>query len=640
MKKIVYSFYTKMIVCILCIGSLLYALNIGLDGMNKWNQYKTEVYHFEDHFEDSQMTYGMLSSVELDMYYAVADYLKDNENIKERLDETIDYNQVDCYLAVDDKVVINTIKNIEDYSYYSIVNIKDDGQYIKDIYPEEHNYVHYDTEDLVLHKVDMKIALKDHYVQILSDLWDEQKVLAENTIENVVIGLGVSVLSFLYLVIVCGQDKEGNKKCIFIDRMYIEVNLLFMTGLSVFCLELMFMTVNQFIYGDLSYKLMKIAANACACIYVCIMLVLVLSIVRIIKSKELNSHMLINKALRFVYKMLKVVLEQIGLCFSNYITFIVIIVLFIYTACIGYFGHESYYNGRFVLFGIGLFLFVGYFVMRYLNDLDKIKKGIGNIKEGDIDYKIGNIFYKDLNILKDNINDISLGLKESLNQSLKAERLKTELITNVSHDLKTPLTSIITYTQLLTNRDDLPEEAKDYISIIDKKGQRLKVLTQDLFDIAKVQSGNEEIVLEKLNVETLISQSLAEYEQELQSFTLCTNIEDNLYIYSDGKKMSRVINNLLVNVIKYTLTNTRVFIDAKCINNKVRIEIKNLSSYPLDFDKDEIMNRFVRGDQSRSEEGHGLGLAIVKSYVEVTGGYFDIVLDGDMFKAIIEYDKQ
>ena len=296
------------------------------------------------------------------------------------------------------------------------------------------------------------------------------------------IGLGLSVLAFIYLVIVCGKDEEGYKKSFFIDRMYIEVNLLFMIGLSVFCLELAILTVNQFIYGDLSYKLMKIAANACACIYACIMLALVLSIVRIIKNKELKSHMLINKALRFIYKVLKVILEQLSLCFSNYITFIIVILLLFYTACIGYFG----YIGRFVLYGMGLFLFVAYFVMRYLNDLDKIKKGICNIKEGDIDYKIGEVFYKDLNMMKDNINDISVGLKESLNQSLKAERLKTELITNVSHDLKTPLTSIITYTQLLTNMDDLPEEAKDYIAIIDKKSQRLKALTQDLFDISKV----------------------------------------------------------------------------------------------------------------------------------------------------------
>ena len=238
------------------------------------------------------------------------------------------------------------------------------------------------------------------------------------------------------------------------------------------------------------------------------------------------------------------------------------------------------------------------------------------------------------------INEISDGLQASVNKTLKAEKMKTELITNVSHDLKTPLTSIINYTTLLSNVENLPEEAKDYIAIIDKKSLRLKTLTQDLFDISKAQSGNDEITMEKLNVETLLNQSLAEYEKELRPWTVCLKIEDGLYIHSDGRKMSRVINNLLINIVKYAMPNTRIFIDAYSRDQKAIIEMKNISSYPLDFDKEEIMQRFKRGDESRTEEGNGLGLAIVKSYVEVTGGKFDIVLDGDLFKAIIEYDKK
>ena len=160
-----------------------------------------------------------------------------------------------------------------------------------------------------------------------------------------------------------------------------------------------------------------------------------------------------------------------------------------------------------------------------------------------------------------------------------------------------------------------------------------------MFDISKVQSGNEQINLEKLNVETLITQSLAEYETELEKLTIITNIEEDLYIKSDGRKMSRVFSNLLLNIAKYSLSNTRVFIHAYEKENSVIIEMKNISSYPLDFNPDEIMQRFKRGDESRTDEGHGLGLAIVKSYVEATGGIFDIVLDGDMFKAIIKYTK-
>jgi len=398
--------------------------------------------------------------------------------------------------------------------------------------------------------------------------------------------------------------------------------------------------INQFLYGDFSYELLKLYAQVIVIIGGSALLTLFLSIIRIIKNKTFASRCLTVVVIKKIILSIKNIINEVRQLLANHTSAAVVGLLFVYTTIIGYLGNGSYHDSMCVIMGIILFVVVGYFVMKYFNSLNSIKDGVNKIRTGDLNYKIDNIPFKDLNDLKDGINDMSSGLQASVSKTLKAERLKTELITNVSHDLKTPLTSIISYTKLLSDIDDLPEEAKDYVAIIDKKSQRLKALTQDLFDISKVQSGNEEVVLEKLNVATLLSQSLAEYEKELADLTLCTRIEEDLHILSDGRKMSRVINNLLVNISKYTMPHTRVFIDTYSKDNKAFIEMKNISSYPLDFDKDEIMQRFKRGDESRTEEGHGLGLAIVKSYVEVTGGKFDIVLDGDMFKSVIEFDKQ
>lgn len=243
--------------------------------------------------------------------------------------------------------------------------------------------------------------------------------------------------------------------------------------------------------------------------------------------------------------------------------------------------------------------------------------------------------------MSENINDIAKGLDESLSAKLKAERLKTELITNVSHDLKTPLTSIISYTELLSGVEGLPEEAKDYARIIANKSDRLKNLTQDLFDISKVQSGNESVVLEKIDVSLLINQSLGEHDNEIQQsgLTFCINTAKDLYISADGRKMSRVVSNLINNILKYTMKNTRVFISAYEKNDEIVMEFKNIASYPMDFNAQEIVGRFVRGDSSRTAEGNGLGLAIAKSYTEICDGKFEVIIDGDMFKAFLKFRK-
>lgn len=182
---------------------------------------------------------------------------------------------------------------------------------------------------------------------------------------------------------------------------------------------------------------------------------------------------------------------------------------------------------------------------------------------------------------------------------------------------------------------------KDYARIIAKKSDRLKILTQDLFDISKVQSGNESVVSEKLDVSLLINQLLGEHDNEIKQsgLTFCVNTCKELYIFADGRKMSRVISNLVNNILKYTMKNTRVFITLYEEKGDVVMEFKNIASYPMDFSAEEITGRFVRGDESRTQEGNGLGLAIAKSYTEICNGIFNIVLDGDMFKAILKFKK-
>jgi signal transduction histidine kinase len=246
-----------------------------------------------------------------------------------------------------------------------------------------------------------------------------------------------------------------------------------------------------------------------------------------------------------------------------------------------------------------------------------------------------------MDILAKNINDIGKGLDESVKAQVKSEKMKTELITNVSHDLKTPITSIINYAELLLKSDGLSTEAKDYVSVISQKGERLKKLTQDLFDISKAQSGNENIVLEKINLAVLIEQSVAENEADIQNsgIPFCVNTQKNLFINADGRKISRVVNNLINNILKYSLKNTRAFISAYEKDEFIIAEFKNISSYPMNFNAEDIVGRFVRGDESRTTDGNGLGLAIAKSYTEICGGKFEIVVDGDMFKAIMRFSK-
>ncbi|UOY92565.1 sensor histidine kinase [Ectobacillus sp. JY-23] len=241
----------------------------------------------------------------------------------------------------------------------------------------------------------------------------------------------------------------------------------------------------------------------------------------------------------------------------------------------------------------------------------------------------------DINILK---NNVSFSQKEQA----KSERLKTELITNVSHDLRTPLTSIITYTDLLKSSNLTEDERSAYVQVLDRKSKRLKVLIDDLFEASKMMSGNIELALEQADIVQLLQQSLAEHDDNISQSTLqfrVTQSENQIFAVVDGQKMWRVFDNLISNILKYSLEHSRVYINATSVGEDVTITFKNVSKYELGGNTEELLERFKRGDTSRHTDGSGLGLAIAKSIVDLHGGELDIELDGDLFKITITLRK-
>lgn len=241
-----------------------------------------------------------------------------------------------------------------------------------------------------------------------------------------------------------------------------------------------------------------------------------------------------------------------------------------------------------------------------------------------------------------NINALRNTVKSSHKEQAKSERLKTELITNVSHDLRTPLTSIITYTELLKTPDLAQEDRDSYIEILDRKSKRLKVLIDDLFEATKMASGNIELNKEKVDLNQLLQQALAEHNEALSQSSLQLRVsqpDHPVYAFVDGQKLWRVFDNLIGNILKYALENTRVYISVKEEQNQVVLTFKNITKYELGEDLDELFERFKRGDQSRHTEGSGLGLAIAKSIIDLHEGSLDIEVDGDLFKVTVVLDQ-
>ena len=679
MKKIIYSNYTKFIVIILFITSIVLGALTVTKGIAEYGNEKEVIYRFENDFSEARYFSHLLDAPESAIFNAYHNfYLVDDEtetvdkerplivngetieqNIEKKLNDLYCADKINYYVKWNDTVFTNcgaaSEQELMTAEFYRLATRDEKGN--NEIVSSQNRYYSYPLlDELSLYDKTTSIvvctSIKEAYANECKVIWDRQSTLINETFTLTLIYAIFALILFIYLLCVCGKNKDGEHKSMWLDNIWTEVHLVAMGGIGFGAVVLCVILLDEFYTGHFPLNMMNMVVGLSAAITSAVVITSLLSIVRNIKCKRFVESSIIVRVIRWCFKIFVKVLVWLRNGFVGYRNLmfrtlskktgiILISMLFVYTALIGFFGIATPEAPFYLFVAVVVFGFASFVVAYRAKDLDEIKKGVSEVRNGNVAYKIPELKSEDMKTLATNINDIAKGLDESVSAKVKAERLKTELITNVSHDLKTPITSIISYTELLSKIEELPEEAKDYVSVLSKKSERLKNLTQDLFDISKVQSGNEDVVLEKLDVALLINQSLGEHDSEIQKSELpfCVDAPKELYISADGRKISRVISNLINNILKYSMKNTRVFITAFEKDGEITMEFKNIASYPMNFAADEIVGRFVRGDEARTADGNGLGLAIAKSYTEICNGKFDVVIDGDMFKAILKFRK-
>jgi signal transduction histidine kinase len=466
--------------------------------------------------------------------------------------------------------------------------------------------------------------------------WEKNKANTTDTLYEIAGLLAGLLLAFIYLILVIGRKSFNDNKLHlnFIDRLYNDINIALCLGVIVSWFAAM-----EFVFiNDIYEIILPITAILGA-----FGLILVISLIKQIKNRTLIKHTLIYN----IFNKLFTLVKQIFNSGSTGIKTILIMV--------GYPLITGLASFMFVLFIDdfiqAMFMFFVFFTtigiatwltLKKVKDFNSIKEGVEKIKNGNIHHTIMVSENGEFGKLASNINSIADGLNKAVANELKSERLKTELISNVSHDIRTPLTSIITYIDLLKKEGLASENADRYLEVLDQKSIRLKTLTDDLFEASKASSGNIPVNLEKIDIISLLSQGMGELDDKLASSGLDFKFNypsEKVFVKADGKLLWRVIENLMFNIFKYALKNSRVYIDVIDSDNTANIIIKNISSYELNIDANELMERFKRGDESRNSEGSGLGLSIAKSLVELQNGKFNIEIDGDLFKAIIILPK-
>ena len=542
-------------------------------------------------------------------YYTINDstYMTSDENIYIQPE-----NAVDTYSYEDNPNINYYTTNIEDFIIYTSYN---------------ENFMDASKQMLVCKSIEMLRPYENSFYILMP------------------ICTALTVLILLYLIVSIGH-KKGTKGIATSDFDKIPLEIIGFIGICI--IGLVFILLAQ----EVDTTEFELIISLLFTVYFTIFIVGIIifdTIIKRIKSRTFWKTTLVGKIviilLKPIHKFEKFMEEVRGTSkyFSNAITkFIIFVCIEVFLAFIVFILFNSSDPFIFLLLE---FILVAFFIQRMVKSIvnyDKIEKKLKEMYEGDNQTQLDkNQFLPVFNQSITYLNDISNGLENAIQDRMKSERLKTELITNVSHDIKTPLTSIINYVDLIKQENIQNEKVKEYIEILDNKSQRLKKLIEDLVEASKVSTGNVKLNLEKINIVELINQAVGEFEDKFESKGLDIVINSNeneIFIFADSRYMYRIIDNLFSNISKYALQNSRVYIDIQKVDDKVYIKMKNISKDKLNIPAEELMQRFVRGDKSRTTEGSGLGISIAQNLTEIQNGKFNLIIDGDLFKTELEFN--
>lgn len=491
----------------------------------------------------------------------------------------------------------NNIKNLK-FAYYASL----DDEVFKDI-----------ERDVFMDQVQVQIGVSVLIVAVLSAIlglfMNMEKVDGSESLRKV-FKFPIEIVIILFIIFVISSAGISSMNHIY-SNLYIFYSL-YLLGLVIVSLTVNYFVIllksifnknteNYLVENALIYRAFKASISE-------------FSKVDKIEDKEIN-----NAKMKFT-------LVYLVLC-------IVVFIVFLFFAAMFASASEAILIPMIIFAG-----FIYFIIFKNINQVARINREASEIVGGNYKKKIektGGLY----DGIVDNFNNIGLNLDLAIEDAVKSERLKTELITNVSHDLKTPLTSILNYSDLLSKEDNSQEEAREYAKIINEKSNKLRVLIEDLFEVSKATSNNIELDRQELDFNSLVAQSIGEWEDKISenNIEIISNLpEEKVMLNIDGQKFSRVLDNLFSNIYKYALENSRVYVDLRD-EGGVKLTIKNISKYPLNISAEELMERFTRGEKSRTTSGSGLGLSIASSFVRAHGASFDIDIDGDLFKVTIEF---
>ena len=447
---------------------------------------------------------------------------------------------------------------------------------------------------------------------------------------------GITALACFVFLLCSAAHRSGTEDCVLLrqDKMpydlYLPSAILLGTGLCAMLVECV------------AYELNTVKAVAAALIMAClagVFMALCMTTAARIKTGTLFKNTLIYKLCTGIGTGATGFLNSISgawrfsLAFAGYL---------LINALLSY---RFFTRGGFFTFLILLAINGGalYLLLNMIRQMRTLSAAGQAMANGDLSYCVDTSDMKrEFREHGENLNSIGRGMAIAVNERMKSERFKTELITNVSHDLKTPLTSIVTYIDLLQKKDIQDEKAKEYIDTIARQSKKLKKLTEDLIDASKASSGALNVNMERVNISELLRQSSAEYGERMEAVNITPVVnmpEEDIYVRADGRLLWRVVENLLQNICKHGMPGTRAYLEARTENGRAVVSFKNISQQQLNIPVEELLERFVQGDESRSRGGSGLGLSIAESLTELMKGKLKLSLDGDLFKVELWFDE-